>query len=85
MIFLFHLLSTIAGSLGLYLSFLLIEKKKIKKNQIILFFLFLGFGMFIHLLFDGLTNPKEDFIRVYINLDFHSKDLTLNYKSWLII
>jgi len=79
MIFLYHIIATIASSLGLLLSFLLVEKKRIKNRRTVLFFLFLGVGMFIHLFFDAIVNPREGVISIYLNLEDYSRDLDIPY------
>jgi len=77
MIFLFHLLTLITGSLGLALSFSLNKRRKIK-SYIMLFFLFLSIGICIHVFYDAAVS-RESFIKYYINLEHWPPELTINY------
>lgn len=78
MIFLYHVLAAVTAALGLTAGFLVNKKWKIK-SYVILFVLFLGIGMFIHFLFDGLVTNQDSFITYYINLEPWPESVTFDY------
>jgi hypothetical protein len=80
MIFFYHLLTFIAGALGLTLAFFLLKFQILRNNIFIIFFFFLGLGLFIHaIILDGIIDSKESYVKYYVNLEPWPENLTFNF------
>jgi hypothetical protein len=80
MIFFYHLLTFIAGTLGLTLAFFLLKFRILTNEILIIFFFFLGIGLFIHaIILDGIVTNRESYIKYYVNLDPWPENLTLSF------
>lgn len=80
MIFFYHLLTFFAAALGLTLAFFLLKFRITRNNIFIIFFFFLGLGLFIHaIILDGIATNRESYIKYYVNLEPWPENLTFNF------